>query len=72
MGAPSPGAATGNNVENDYDNVTCAICHLDLPPNSRAKTCYWITCDICKTWFHNIFVGLGKRKVKSFKCINSD
>ena len=65
----APVASPSNYFENDNDNVTCAICHLDLPPNSRAKY-NWVACGICRTWFHNICVGLGKRKVTSFKCMN--
>ena len=65
-------AAPANHIDDDIenDNELCAICHLDFPPHSRAKKCNWVACDNCKTWFHNICVGLGKRQVESYKCVN--
>ena len=58
----SPAAALADAADAD---VPCGICKDRFPPNSRAKKCNWICCDICQNWFHNVCVGLGNRKPKA-------
>jgi len=54
------------------DDDMCGRCHELAPPSDRAsrrkRLITWIECELCKTWYHTICVGLGYYAPPSFVC----
>ena len=54
------------------DDDVCGRCHELAPPSDRAsrrkRLITWIECELCKTWYHTICVGLGYYAPPSFVC----
>ena len=40
--------------KDENDGVLCSICNLNEPDNLASETVFWIDCDVCGVWVHNV------------------
>ena len=53
-GAKMENPINATSVENEEEEQPCPTCHMVANPDSQ----FWICCDECNTWYHDVCEGL--------------
>ena len=63
-----PARYRSDDDKDENDGVLCSICNLNVPDNLASETIFWIDCDVCGVWVHNVCAFGSNTVTRQYKC----